>query len=306
MILVYGDPDDGPTAAVLVACRARRCRHALVDENRLSGTRVWLDISADAIEGRIDHDGWSLQLADVAGVFYRPTRLGGCAPSEDETEMLRAAAGFQVWTELARVPVANRVSAMASNGSKPYQSRLIAPHFEIPATIVTNEPAEVRAFIRTHGRVIYKSCSGVRSIVEEIDETALARLDAIRWCPTQFQALIEGTNVRVHVVGDRAIATVVSSAATDYRYATQQVGSAADLDPFDLPVDVAERCVALTRALDLTVAGVDLMLTSRNHWVCFEVNPSPGFTYFEDRTGQPIADAIVCELGGITVPRRAA
>ncbi len=308
MILIYGDPDDGPTAAVLAACRSRRFRHALVDENRLPGTRVRLDVadSGAALGGRIEHDGWQVDLTEVTGVYFRPTGRHRGDPVEDAPELLRAAEELRVWTELTGTPVANRLSAMASNSSKPYQSRLIAPYFEVPPTIITNDPQDVRAFVREHGRVVYKSCSGVRSIVEEVDEDALARLAAIRWCPTQFQARVDGTNIRVHVVGDRTIATVASSAATDYRYAAQQVGSAADLDPFVLPAEVAQRCAALSRALGLAVAGVDLMRTSAGGWVCFEVNPSPGFTYFEDHTGQPIADAIACHLGPLREPRRAA
>jgi glutathione synthase/RimK-type ligase-like ATP-grasp enzyme len=311
MILVFGDRSDGPTAAVLDACRARRAAHAFVDELRLGGTRVRLDLGGGAVSGRIDHDGWSVDLADVSGVYHRPTGKEGTGKERTGTiaegnDARRAAERFRAWTELTDVPVANRVSAMASNGSKPYQSRLISPYFLIPRTIVTNEPDVVRTFVRAHGRVVYKSCSGLRSIVEEIDDEALARLDAIRWCPTQFQVRVEGTNVRVHVVGDRTIATVARSGATDYRYAAQQVGSAADLDPFDLPPDVAARCVALAHALGLTVAGIDLMQTGDGRWVCFEVNPSPGFTYFEDRTRQPIADAVVAHLSSFRAPRRAA
>jgi hypothetical protein len=31
----------------------------------------------------------------------------------------------------------------------------------------------------------------------------LCRLDQITWCPVQFQALVPGTDVRVHVVGEQ-------------------------------------------------------------------------------------------------------
>jgi D-alanine-D-alanine ligase-like ATP-grasp enzyme len=32
------------------------------------------------------------------------------------------------------------------------------------------------------------------------------------------------------------------------------------------------------------VAGIDLRRTTDGRWVCFEVNPSPGFVYFDDGT----------------------
>ena len=65
----------------------------------------------------------------------------------------------------------NRTAAMASNGSKPYQTQLIRAHgFAVPETLITNDPDLVRAFHQQHRRVIYKSISGARSIVHTLEE----------------------------------------------------------------------------------------------------------------------------------------
>ncbi len=48
----------------------------------------------------------------------------------------------------------------------------------------------------------------------------------------------------------------------------------------------------MTASLGLLIAGIDLRLTDDGHWYCFEVNPSPGFTYYEIATGQPLALAV--------------
>jgi len=50
--------------------------------------------------------------------------------------------------------------------------------------------------------------------------------------------------------------------------------------------------------MGLPVAGIDLRCTPDGIWYCFEVNPSPGFTYFQDETNQPIAEAIARLLAG--------
>jgi hypothetical protein len=44
--------------------------------------------------------------------------------------------------------------------------------------------------------------------------------------------------------------------------------------------------------MKLLAAGVDLRRTVDGRWYCFEVNPSPGFTYYQDATGQPLAEAM--------------
>jgi glutathione synthase/RimK-type ligase-like ATP-grasp enzyme len=59
-----------------------------------------------------------------------------------------------------------------------------------------------------------------------------------------------------------------------------------------LPDALAERCLRLAHALGLAVAGIDLKLAPDQQVYCFEVNPSPAFSYYEAHTGQPIAQAI--------------
>src|SRR5204863_7380639 len=124
------------------------------------------------------------------------------------------------WLDIAPSRVLNRAYAMASNSSKPYQAQVIRGcGFDVPETLVTNDPVLALEFHARHSRVVFKSTSSVRSIVHELDAAALARLEHIRWCPVQFQAFVEGVDVRVHVVGEEVYATRVCSAATDYRYA---------------------------------------------------------------------------------------
>ena len=54
--------------------------------------------------------------------------------------------------------------------------------------------------------------------------------------------------------------------------------------------------MAAARTLGLHFAGIDLRRAPDGRWFCFEVNPSPGFTYYEAHTGQPIADAVASYL----------
>ncbi len=60
----------------------------------------------------------------------------------------------------------------------------------------------------------------------------------------------------------------------------------------DIEGDLGEQLVRLAAGMGLLVAGIDLRVTPDDQWFCFEVNPSPGFTFYEDATGQPIAAAI--------------
>jgi glutathione synthase/RimK-type ligase-like ATP-grasp enzyme len=197
--------------------------------------------------------------------------------------------------------VVNRVAAMASNGSKPFQAQAILRQgLQTPETLITSDPEAVRDFVSRVGRVVFKSASGVRSIVRELEPGDLARLDQIRWCPVQFQAFVEGRNMRVHTIGDEVFATAITSEATDYRYAQRQTGDPAELEAVELSDELAERCLALARDLNLPFAGIDLKVTPDDEVYCFEVNPSPAYAYYESQTGQPISKALARYLAGVS------
>jgi glutathione synthase/RimK-type ligase-like ATP-grasp enzyme len=181
---------------------------------------------------------------------------------------------------------------MAVNNSKPYQLAMIAGFgFNIPDTLVTTDETEVKRFIGHHGSVVYKSVSGVRSIVSRLDQGQFALLVDVANCPTQFQEYIPGMDVRVHVAGEKVLATQIASQASDYRYAGRS-GASLSMASIDFPEDIARQCRRMAGDMGLFFAGIDLRVTPDGAWFCLEVNPSPGFTFYEAGTGQPIAAAV--------------
>lgn len=298
MILLVGAPDEGPLARVMAALAEIDAPHVLFDQSGVACELVLT--SADGRLGGVFRgpDGVEVPVDAIRAAYTRMidhARMPAYRAADAEARARADASNQAVATLLELLPglVLNRAAAMASNRSKPYQLALIRRlGFDVPPTLVTNDPARVRAFHARHPRLIYKSISSVRSIVREAGADDLARLDRIRACPVQFQALVEGLDIRVHVVGSQVFATACASPVVDYRYAE----GAAELTPYELPEPVANRCVALAQALDLPVAGIDLKRRPDGGWTCFEVNPSPGFSWFEAATGQPIARAIAALL----------
>jgi glutathione synthase/RimK-type ligase-like ATP-grasp enzyme len=306
MILLCGIPSESPMALVREALERNGTRYVVLNQRKFSSMKMSLEIRGGKTTGKLQLNGDSYSVDDFTGVFtrlmdYRHLPELKDAPA-DAPEMNLCRNLFDTltrWAEIAPARVVNRVAPMGSNFSKPFQAQLIKRYgFEVPETLITNDPELVRAFRARHGRVIYKSISGVRSIVQTLTDDDMARIDNIRWCPTQFQGFVEGTNMRVHTVGDKVFATAINTDATDYRYAHQQSGDYASLRPVDLSDGLAEMCVNLSAGLGLAFAGIDLKITPENRVYCFEVNPSPAFSYYESQTGQPISRAVAEYLSG--------
>ena len=255
-------------------------------------------MSAKKIGGTLRVAGDEIRLEDVKAVYPRPydwELLKPIADAGPQTPEFLHATAFQqalsIWLDLTPALVLNRPREMALNYSKPYQAAMIeAAGFAIPETLLTTDPAAVRDFRQTHGAVIYKSVSCVRSIVSQLRPEDETRLDNVSWCPTQFQRRITGPEVRAHVIGGEVFASEIVSNADDYRYAPLS-GDSLEIRPYDLPADCAAKCRSMVEAMGFVIAGVDLRCENGT-WYCFEVNPSPGFMYYQEQTGQPIDEAV--------------
>ncbi|GAB4100720.1 hypothetical protein [Sinomonas halotolerans] len=299
MILLAGIPSEPPVRLVAERLAERGAPVAVFDQRHWDESWLDAEVRGRRITGALGLPGGEVALESVHGVFTRlmdDSRLPDIEPEPAGSPRREACrslhAGIAEWFEATGARVLNRARPQASNSSKPYQAqRIRAQGFSVPETLITNDPDAVLRFRERHGRIVYKSASGVRSIVREFGADDAARLALIRWCPTQFQERVPGTDVRVHVVGRRAFATEIASEATDYRYATRDGGSA-ELRPADLPEPLLERCIGLADSLGLPLAGIDLRLAPEGRVVCFEVNPSPAFSYYESQTGQRISAAI--------------
>lgn len=298
MIVFYGRPDDHPLQMAIAAAVERGVDRVVIDQAHAADDDVALEFDSEGVGGYLVIGGQRIDLDDVSAVYARP--LAPVVAGAGQVARQRIEAWNYIateWLDTTSALVVNRPSAMASNASKPFQQQLIAEHFAVPDTIVTSDPEEARDYWRTHGKVVYKSVSGIRSIVRGLDDVDAERLGRVAVLPTQFQAYVPGVDIRVHVVGSAVLAAEIDSSATDYRYARRD-GLSAELRPVRLDDGVERRCTLLAAALDLPFCGIDLRRTGDGHYVCFEVNPMPGFSYFEAESGLPISAALIDLLSG--------
>ena len=306
MILLAGIRSETPLAMVADALEAQGQAYTVFHQRDFMDCDLAFAIDRGRLTGRLVIGDRQLRLEDIGGVYMRlmdDRHLPELEafPAHDPRRLFcrRLHEGLTRWAEITPARVLNRMAPMGSNFSKPYQAQLIiAESFATPPTLVTSDPDAARAFRRRHGRVIYKSVSGVRSIVREMTDEDESRLDRIRWCPTQFQAFVPGRDLRVHVIGDEVFPTAIDSTGVDYRYAQREDGGSTELREVELDDGTRERCRALARRLGLDFAGIDLRIGDGAKAVCFEVNPCPAYSYYEAHTGQPISRAVARFLSG--------
>lgn len=303
MILITGIPSEPPVQLVTEAAEKAGIPYVIFNQRQAHLYELSLKYSGNIFSGILQMDGQEYDLTKLTGIYIRlmdnyllPEVQNKVFNYIGETAAQKSAAIHKqllAFMEVTTCRILNRPWDMLSNLSKPYQSQLIAAAgFLIPPTCITNDPQVVMQFKKEQQQLIFKSISSVRSIVKELDDLHMKILNRIKFLPTQFQKKLQGTNIRVHIVGDVLFATKVESEIVDYRYAGRE-NAAVTLTPYQLPPAIEKRCFNVSRLLHLPLCGIDLFCVGRSKYYCFEVNPSPGYSYYQQSTGQDIAGAIV-------------
>lgn len=182
---------------------------------------------------------------------------------------------------------------------KGYQLSVAVPlGLPIPRTLMTNDPDEALRFVDALGyrNVVYKSFSSTQ---DEWRETRLLRseetthLDLVRHAPVIFQEYVPAAyDLRVTVVGEQVFPAAIHSQDTAYPVDSRIDIANARVEAVDLPDDLTQTLLELTRALGLVYGAIDLRLTPDGEYVFLEINPSGQFLYIEAATGLPISQAM--------------
>jgi hypothetical protein len=192
---------------------------------------------------------------------------------------------------------------------KPFQLRVAAEvGLTVPRTLMTSDPDRARAFIEELGvgRVVFKTFAATATVWRE---TRLVRpqevdiLDAVRQAPVIFQEYVEATSdVRVTVVGEEIFALAIDARTSGYPLDFRMSLGESRTEAVVLPADVRARIRALMERLGLAYGAIDLRRAPDGDYVFLEINPAGEFLFAQDRSGQPIGDAVARWLidGGST------
>ncbi|QEK39404.1 ATP-grasp domain-containing protein [Candidatus Sneabacter namystus] len=171
--------------------------------------------------------------------------------------------------------VLNRAINCVSNDSKLNQISSLRPilkTIQLPKAVIL---AKNDFSLLKKGRFIFKSLSSERSIVMEYRKHEHKNTCSEE--PVLFQELLEGKNIRVHVVKDKCFAVAIQSDTIDYRYTNKR-----EFYDYSLPENVEEECIQISKKLKLPFCGVDLIKTKDAYYI-LEVNPTPGYSFYERR-----------------------
>jgi hypothetical protein len=325
VILVVSHARDAHARAVLAALRRRGALARLLDLSRFP-RRLSLTLArgnahrprARSAGAELAVNGWPegdvlapargppIRLSKLSSIWWRrplPFVLHDEVEGEDRRifawrEGREAFAGL--WQSLpSHVRWVNHPVNDEAATHKPWQLAVAARvGLEVPRTLITSDPRRARAFLAAlqPRRAVFKALSATPADwrpTRLVGAEHLPRLDVVRFAPVIFQEYVEpGEDVRVTVVGRSLFAASIRVADGDDAVDFRPVLDGARVVPTRLPASVASALRRLVAVLGLAYAAIDLRRDRAGRWFFLEANPSGQWLFVEERTGQPVTDAL--------------
>lgn len=290
---VIGDATDRTIVHFLTECAAVGYKPRVVSLGDITATGGWHLAAPDDGFSRVWTADAEVPLSDV-GAFY--CRLTGSRVQWARDKEIRESGllhSMRLWLTASHALVINRPDIDQHNGSKSlHEAELARLGFSVPESITSSNLSELVDFLRG-GRAVIKACCGLRADTRELRADRLREYTADRG-PLHLQRLIQGHDVRAHVVGTEVLAVRIDSdEAVDYR-----TDRSARYSTVALPGELQALLVEATRAQGMVFSGWDLKVDADERVWCLESNPMPGYAFYDRHVNGEISKALMRKMWG--------
>ena len=311
-VLIVTHTEDNECVEMVSAALERRGARAVRFDTDRFPAEVSLRLAIDGARRSLalEQDGRTIELGEMAAVWHRRVSFGKQLPESLERQ-LRAASVDEarrvVLGLLASLDcfVLDPWARIRLAESKQLQLELArAAGLEVPRTLITNDPAAVRAFWdECSGRVVTKMMAsfavyedGKEKVVftNPISAADLEALEGLRLCPMTFQERLEKAyELRVTIVGRRVFAASIDSGSLERSRTDWRREGLALIDRWKkiaLPAEVERRLLAFMDVLGLNYGAADFVVTPEGRHVFLEVNPVGEFFWLDRMEDLPISE----------------
>jgi glutathione synthase/RimK-type ligase-like ATP-grasp enzyme len=256
-------------------------------------------------------DSLITNLSDISAVWLRNFDYGLIHSNSND---LNTAFIFQQWSDALEILYStieyrwiNSLDATHRTSNRIKQLTYAKQAgFNIPSTLITNDPERALSFYRDHnGDIILKVLhhhdievnSKVYSIyTHRVTDKDLSMLNDLIYAPSILQERIRNSSeLRVTVIKDKVFSvklgleTLALSCDDMHRVPMSRIPKR----PIQLEKELEQRCIKLINSLGLDYGAVDFIIDEDGKLFFLEVNPTGDWLWIEHDTKLPITRAVV-------------
>lgn len=315
-VLVLTNTEDGMHSDIVIQ-KLLECGEKIfrMDSDRLATGALRVCFTADSRQTRFvfEDDTGHVASDEVKSVWYRRPNCFNLAINDPiqktyaELELISFLDGL--WTLIPKdVFWLSKPQALEHARKKIRQLELARTMgLQIPRTIISNNPNDVRAFYKScGGRIIFKAIYheflnyGKKAFnipTTLVTPAHLAHLDLVRTLPAMFQECISKKyEIRITVVGKKVFPVKIDSqsnslSVVDWR--NPVCINDLKYSPMELPKEVSDICTEMLDKFGLSFGAFDFIMGLKNELYFLEVNPNGQWYWLEEKAGVLISDAIV-------------
>jgi hypothetical protein len=178
--------------------------------------------------------------------------------------------------------------------------------FSIPKTVLSNNGEIISSFIEKNnddciikpiksGNLKSFDDSSKAIFTSMISKDEIENVKNVDCFPMYLQNRISKKyDIRCTVVGNEVFSAQIHSQTYDKsRIDWRRSDIALEHQKHDLPQDIAQKCIDLTKALNLNYSAIDFVLDTEGKYTFLELNPNGQWAWIEKRLGFNIAESIV-------------
>ncbi len=292
-ILVLGSKKDGATTKVRKKLAEMGADYDFFSTYEFENNQdVACEMSSETIV--LQSGGSQIDLAQYKSIYFRfwPS-LGHNVHDERHRAKSIIISELYGFLQTTHQLVVNRPLSGISNSSKLLQLCEINEFgFRTLKYVCATTESSISDVLERPSMFVTKGVSGTRTRASSFGSGDFWRLSGLRSAPSLFQERAGAPEFRAHVVDDEVHVVRINSPVVDYRYAEREGHEVIIELAESFPKRLESMCVDFCVEYDLAFAGFDFITDAGGELCLLEVNPSPGFDYYDNKIDGKIANSL--------------
>lgn len=210
-----------------------------------------------------------------------------------------------IWTVFKDKKWLNDPWAIHKADNKIYQLKTaIDVGFDVPDTIITSNPDEVKEFYAKNDENIIVKVFAASPMLDKalftnkVTAEYMKKIDSVKMSPAIFQSIIpKDYELRITVVGEKIFAVKINSqedeeTALDWRRKPKLNDFEVTMEMIDLPMMIEDRILKFMKNMGLRFGCIDMIVPPEGEYVFLEINPNGQWYFIQLKTEAQIAKAI--------------